>query len=375
MNTRVIGILLFVVAALVAVAYTQFHDRLFGSPVPQIQAMGFMGGEKRNFLENPQVQEILQDRFGLTLDARRAGSIEMVNDAALIGQNPDFFWPASNVSLDLARGQGLVPLQTEIVFNSPIVLFSWSPVAEALEARGIARPLGSARAAFAVDAAALVGLVRDRTAWRDLGLGQLYGSMMIVSTDPARSNSGNQFAALVVAVLAQGETAGPAFDGAVAVFAEIYRRMGYTEGSSSVLFEQYLRQGLGAFPIVAGYENQLIEFAATDPEQWQALEGRAIRPVVLYPEPTVYSSHVFLAMTEPGRAVLAALLDPEIQDLAWRRHGFRSGFAAASDPAALPVGGIPETLGMIVPMPPFAAIESILAAIAGGPLPTVPAPR
>jgi len=379
MNPRLIGALLFVVAALIAVGYYLFQQggadpltsALVGERPDPVAAMGFVGGEKRRFLGNERTQEILTDRYGITLDARRAGSIEMVTDPALIGQDPDFYWPASQVSLELAHANGLREVQREIVFNSPIVLYSWSPVAEALEARGLARPLTDARAAFAVDTPALLDLVLAEESWSALGLGNLYGTVMLTSTDPTRSNSGNQFASLMTVVLADGATSGPAFDAAVEQVAGIYRRMGYTEGSSSTLFEQYLRQGMGAFPLIAGYENQLIEFAAADPELWRSLEERDIRPVVLYPEPTVFSSHIFLAMTEPGRSVLAALADPELQELAWSRHGFRSGFAPSNDPAILPVAGIPDTVTMVVPMPPFAAVERVLAAISGEP----PTPR
>lgn len=377
MNPRVIGIVVFAAAALLAVGYyllgggengesgDPIAGLLVGDRPDEVRAMGFIGGEKRHFLANPEVQEILADRYGVTLDARRAGSLDMVTDPALTGQNPDFYWPSSQVSLELARENGLVPAQTEIVFNSPIVLYSWAPVAEALEERGIARPLADARAAFAVEMPALLDLVLSEAGWASLGLDQLYGSVMVTSTDPTRSNSGNQFASLMTVVLADGETEGAAFDEAVAQVADIYRRMGYTEGSSSTLFEQYLRQGMGAFPLTAGYESQLIEFAAADPELWESLEGRDIRPVVLYPEPTVFSSHIFLAMTDGARTVIEALADQEVQDIAWSRHGFRSGFAPANDPSILPLAGIPDTVGMIVPMPPFAAIEQLLAAVGG----------
>jgi hypothetical protein len=379
-NPRIVGIVAFVAAALIAVAY-YLWDResggdgdgggdpiaglLVGERPEAVDAMGFIGGEKRLFLANPEVQEILADDYGVTLDARRAGSLDMVTDPALTGQDPDFYWPSSQVALELARDNGLVPAQTEIVFNSPIVLYSWAPVAEALEARGVARPLTEARVAFAVDMPELLELVLAEESWDSLGLDRLYGAVMVTSTDPTRSNSGNQFASLMAVVLADGETDGSAFDRAVEQVAEIYRRMGYTEGSSSTLFEQYLRQGMGAFPLTAGYESQLIEFAAADPELWAGLEDREIRPVVLYPEPTVFSSHIFLAMNDRARAVIAALSDRQLQDLAWARHGFRSGFAPANDPSILPLAGIPETVGMVVPMPPFAAIERILAAVGG----------
>ena len=369
MSSRISGVLVFVVAAAVAVGYTMLQSDDGGGlaglfrGAPDTQAMGYIGGEKRNFMGNPQVQEILQDRYDLTVDARRAGSLEMVTDAALISQDPDFYWPASQVSRELARSNGITPVQTEIIFNSPIVLYSWSPVAEALVDYGIARPLTDGQAAFAVDTEALLNLVLDEVPWSDVGVDQLHGSVIVFSTYPLRSNSGNQFASLITQVLADGDISGPGLVEAVRKVAGIYQRMGYLESSSSTLFEQYLRQGMGAYPLTAGYESQLIEFAAADVDQWASLEGRDIRPVVLYPEPTVYSSHILMATTEAGRALVDALQDPELQDIAWSRHGFRSGFSVTSDPSILPVSGIPDAIDKVEPMPPFGVVERLLNAI------------
>ena len=74
------------------------------------------------------------------LDARKAGSIEMVTDPAIIAQKPSFLWPSTQLALDLARDTGLQVAADSIVFNSPIVLFSWSSVAEALEAQASPDP-------------------------------------------------------------------------------------------------------------------------------------------------------------------------------------------------------------------------------------------
>ena len=110
--------------------------------------------------------------------------------------------------------------------------------------------------------------------------------------------------------------------------------------------------GVGAKPIIAGYESQLIEFAAAQPDAWRQLEGRKLRPVVLYPEPTVYSSHVLLALDATGRRLLEALRDPELQALAWQRHGFRSGTSMTNSVGGQAIAGLPEVVEKVVPLPP-----------------------
>ena len=69
------------------------------------------------------------------------------------------------------------------------------------------------------------------------------------------------------------------------------------EHSSGDLFEQYLKTGMGAKPMIAGYENQMIEFAIENPNDWNMVKEQV---AVLYPEPTVWSSHPLIALNEKG---------------------------------------------------------------------------
>ena len=45
---------------------------------------------------------------------------------------------------------------------------------------------------------------------------------------------------------------------------------------------------------------------------------------MLYPIPTIWSSHVLIALDENGQKMITGLMDEEIQKLAWKRHGFRT---------------------------------------------------
>src|SRR5215470_11514604 len=103
-----------------------------GGPADEATLWGFIGGEKVDLVRNRKISDLLRRRYGITLDARRAGSVEMVTDPALIAQHPQWLWPASSVLVQLARRNGLPVRRDDIVFNSPLVLYSWSPVVEAL---------------------------------------------------------------------------------------------------------------------------------------------------------------------------------------------------------------------------------------------------
>ena len=91
MKTKWIGLLLLLVVALGAVGYVWFSDAL---QVTEIK--GYVGGEKIGLLEDEAVQDILRDRYKLSLDYAREGSIEMVTmDSS--GQN--FLFPSNQTAL------------------------------------------------------------------------------------------------------------------------------------------------------------------------------------------------------------------------------------------------------------------------------------
>jgi len=140
-------------------------------------------------------------------------------------------------------------------------------------------------------------------------------------------------------------------------------RKGFMDQSSGDLFQQYLTTGMGAKPIVAGYESQLIEFKISRPDLRSQIDSQF---VTLYPVPTVWSSHPLIARTANGKKLLEALKDEDLQRIAWTKHGFRSGLVgAANDPRQLSMGDVPADITAVVDMPSPAVMELILQALAG----------
>ena len=118
---------------------------------------------------------------------------------------------------------------------------------------------------------------------------------------------------------------------------------------------------MGAKPIIAAYENQLLEFAVENPEDWEQLKDDI---VMIYPAPTVWSSHIYIAIDEAGEAGIDALLDPEIQRLAWEKHGFCTDVSGTdSGEEQFGVGHIAASITQVAAMPSYAAMEKIIAAL------------
>ncbi|MEZ5337105.1 MAG: hypothetical protein R3F46_02480 [bacterium] len=326
---------------------------------PAVTVSGFVGGEKTGFLANGKVQRILSQKYGIELDYRKAGSIDMVQ-GSVDGQ--DFVWPSNQVAEEIFRERHGNPLSAENIFNSPIVIYSWAEVVDALQAQGIVQQAASGQ--YEADLDELVALVDSGTKWEEIGLPQLYGRILILSTDPTRSNSGNMFAGLLANVYNGGEVAG--MDSSASVVPQVreyFTRLGYLEGSSGDLFQHYIERGMGEKPLVVGYENQLIEFSIEHREHIARLREK-VR--IIYPRPTVWSGHPLIAITENGKRLSQALQDEELQRIAWEEHGFRSGIIGVSnDPKVLDVIGVPQDVSSVMQMPGPQLMQELIRTLGG----------
>lgn len=317
---------------------------------------GYIGSEKASFLANPQVQELLRSEYGLAVEFRRAGSFEMLE---LPRQDQDFLWPSSQVALEKFRQDSGAPLADALIFNSPIVLYSWAEVTEGLVGSGLIQFDGST---YQAQLAPLLQAVIDGRSWESVGVDALFGPVVVTSTDPLRSNSGNMYAGLAAGTLTGAVPDLSALGRIESDLLTVFRVQGQMEHSTGTLFERFLELGVGRFPMIVGYESQYIEFARENPDTWPQLRDRL---QLVYPVPTVWSSHPMIALTEAGRELTEALQDDRLQQIAWRQHGFRSGGVAAdNDPADLGLERVARNVTRIVQMPRPQVMFAIMDAIA-----------
>ena len=179
------------------------------------------------------------------------------------------------------------------------------------------------------------------------------------STDPAKSNSGNIWAALLATAFNGGEP--PTEADLASVLPKVDRyfaAMGFMEASSGDIFENFLKQGMGSRPMIVGYENQMVEFLTENAGYADTIRQK-IR--VIYPEPTIFASHPLIALTSACDRLTEALKDPELQAIAWAEHGFRTGLIGVeNDPAAIGNATLPETVSLVVPMPSAKVMSAIV---------------
>jgi hypothetical protein len=355
MTRRSFGIGLLLASAAATGGYLYLKDTKY---LREAQVLtGFVGGEKRGFLANPATLAALRDE-GLALNARQAGSVEMVREAQILQQDPDFLWPSSSVMLEIAKENPVAIRRAEVILNSPIVVYSWEPVADGLETAGYVKR--QADGTRTIDLAAFITAVLGTKSWADLGVTELSGPARIVSTDPNLSNSGFMFAGLLANLLAGQVPLQSQLPALAPDLGKIFQRMGFKSNSSGSLFEDYIAGGPGVYPMAVLYENQLIEWALADPARWQRVMAGSSKPVILYPAPTVYSAHPLISLKPAADALVDALLSPPLQDIAWRDHGFRGPLGAPGTSAGSGHPIIPEKLTAIVPMPEAKVMLDIL---------------
>lgn len=328
-----------------------------GMTVKQVSINGYVGGEKIGLLEDENVQKILKRKYGLSIDYSKAGSIEMMD---LSQDGMDYLFPSSQVALEIYKQKYGTPKKQETIFNTPIVLYTHKEVVDALDKKDMISDLGNG--AKGVDTKALAELVVNDTTWADLGLNDLYGSVTISTTDPVKSNSGNMFAGLMADVLSDSGVASASnVDAVIPDVQKIFTKNGMMTSSSADMFENFLKMGVGANPICAGYESQIIEFSVEHPSDWKALKDDI---VVLYPVPTVWSQHPYISLDSNGNIAIEALKDDEIQKIAWESHGFRTGVASASaDTKKLSVDGIVPVVKQVINMPDADTMEKLMEAL------------
>lgn len=348
MKQKLAGILLLVVVILAAGGYAFLSEK---SEVTVLN--GYLGGEKTGLFEDEEVQKILKKKYHLKLEYAKAGSLDMVTEEQT-GMN--YLFPSSQTALSFYEDEKGQPIKDEIIFNTPIVLYSHKIVVDALEKEGV---VSNQDGIYYADMKKLADMILSDTTWAEIGVSQLYGKVSVDTTNPAKSNSGNMFAALLANVINGGETVDEStIDEILPKLQRIFSKLGYMETSSSDLFNQFLKMGVGAKPLIAGYENQLLEFAAENPEDYEKMKEDV---VMIYPSPTVWSTHVYIALDEGGKAGAEALLDEEIQQIAWEKHGFRtSSYGGGIKGGDSKVEGVADTVTKVMVVPEYSIMKRLI---------------
>lgn len=337
-------------------------------PVQTVDVFCYIGSEKDGFLSNPIVKDILARDFGINIKFTKMGSIDQAFLTGTQLQDVDCLWPSNTTALEIFRekNQSLYDrgvAKHDVIFNTPIVLYSWTPVVDKLVAQNYITQ--DAAGNYVTDTITLLRLIVDPPAtWKDLGADFLNGSFRIVTTDPVRSNSGNMFYGLFLNMLNGGEVVtGTNVDTYLPILKTYYDQQGLLEESSGILFDRFITLGVGATPLMANYESLIIEYGLQNQGSLVTIQEQ-VR--IIYPQPTVWSAHPAIALSEEGRAFIEALKSESLQKLGWEQHGFRSAVPGIpNDPSIFDLAGIPSQVNSVVNLPNSAAMLKMIEGLEG----------
>ena len=226
-----------------------------------------------------------------------------------------------------------------LTLNTPIVIYSWQKVVDALMKEGIVTEKDGVY--YISDMNKLMQYILEGKSWSDIGLTELYGKINIASTDPVTSSPGATYYGLLLSTLSEGQVTNENIGNNLPKLKQFYVKSGYMNNTPADLFERYLKTGMGGQPMIVDYEKSIIDFANSNPDGFKQVKDE-VR--ILYPSPTIWNSHCYAYFTDNGKKLYEAFDDKDIQQIAWERYGFRTGITGGSyDVSSIGIG-VPQTI-------------------------------
>ncbi len=320
------------------------------------EVRGLVSSENLAFFEDARVAKRLEE-LGFVVHVEAAGSRQIATDFDV--SKFDFAFPAGAPAAEKIR-RSTKTRAPVTPFFTPMVVASFSPIADVLARNGIAT---KKEGHYALDLRRYVEAFRQGKRWSELAGNTAYPvdkRVLITSTDVRTSNSAAMYLSLL-SFLANGDGVVQNRAQARKVLPKVspfFLVQGFVETTSEGPFDDYLAIGAGKAPLVMVYESQFVGRAI-------AKDG-AIRPemVLLYPEPTILSKHTFVPVTGDAEKLGKALAtDAALQALAVT-FGFRTSRPGAFEASAKENGlGLAAQLVDVVDPPSYEALDGMIADI------------
>ncbi len=352
---QLIGIGIFILLVLVIICIKFYMDRQeenINTTTKEIKTITVAtGGGKEDFIADEDVINILRDRYGLNViyDSWSNGKLILNPLVRENGDRYDLMFCSDQRFYDYYKlapnkekneADRYTVLDGGLTLNTPIVIYSWGEVVDALIKDNIVTEREGIY--YITDMNKLLNYILEGKKWSELGLDMLYGSINISSTDPVTSSPGATYYGLLLSIMCGGNVTDTTMQENLPKLKQFYEKSGYMNNTPADLFERYLKTGLGGEPMIVDYEKSIVEFANENPDGFNQVKDD-IR--ILYPEPTIWNSHCIATFTENGNLYYKALEDKDISQIAWERYGFRTGVTGGNyNVEALGINGIPTTI-------------------------------
>lgn len=373
MNKKVIGIIIFILLIFAIVGIKLFNTQTSDEALSEqekedlTQVFVAVGGGKEDFIADKRVNEIMNTKYGINVvyDTWSNGKIvknQLVREDGskydLMFCSDQRFYDYYKLAPDASKQEAerYTVLNGGLTLNTPIVIYSWDKVVDALILEGIVTLEDGTY--YIDDMNKLLTYILEGKKWSDIGLNMLYGSINIASTDPVTSSPGATYYGLLLSVMCEGNVTDSKMLENLPKLKEFYEKSGYMNNTPADLFDRYLKTGMGGEPMIVDYEKSIVEFANSNPDGFEQVKD-SIR--ILYPRPTIWNSHCIATFTENGNIYNNAFEDSEIQQIAWEKYGFRTGVTGGNyNVDVLGITGIPQTITQTVSSLKMSMYETLI---------------
>ena len=346
-----LGLAILVVLIIIIIVVSNFTKNGTTTHKNLTQVYVATGGGKENFLADEDVNNIMKERYGLKVTYDSWSNGKIVKDPLLRKDGSKYdamfcsdqrFYDYFKVAADTSKGEAQRDrvLEGGLTLNTPIVIYSWDTVVDALIKENIVTQKDNVY--YITDMSKLISYILEGKKWSDIGVDMLYGSINIDSTDPVTSSPGATYYGLLLSIMCGGTVTEENLQANLQNLKEFYIKSGYMNNTPADLFELYLKTGVGGKPMIVDYEKSVIDFANSNPDGWEQVKDK-IR--ILYPTPTIWNSHCIATFDEKGNEFFKAFEDKDIGQIAWSKYGFRTGITGGNyDVSKVNVNGIPQSI-------------------------------
>lgn len=313
------------------------------------------GGGKENFLADEDVTKIMRNKYGLNVVYDSWSNGKLIKNPLVREDGAGYdvmfasdqrFYDYYKLTPDTSKGEAKrnTVLKGGLTLNTPIVIYSWDTVVDALIKENIVTEKEGVY--YITDMNKLISYILEGKKWSDIGVDMLYGSINIDSTDPVTSSPGATYYGLLLSIMCEGNVTEESMEANLPKLKEFYIKSGYMNNTPADLFELYLKTGVGGKPMIVDYEKSVIDFANSNPDGWAQVKDKMR---ILYPTPTIWNSHCIATFTENGNKYYEVYNDKEISQIAWSKYGFRTGVTGGNyDVSQVNVSGIPQSIDSTV---------------------------
>jgi hypothetical protein len=302
------------------------------APAPDVVELTCaIGSEKKGYLDNPKVIQILEREARVRVDFVKKGTIEQVVFPDEELYQFDCLWPSNDLAMSLLEvlhdqglpGYGPINFKAERIFQTALVPYTRNDIADSLVEAGEAYEKD--RWLYFTDSAQIIQYMLDGKSFGEVGYPPADKYTFYIDTsDPRESNSGNMAWTMWYPSILTGQY--PLSDEKTLAevapdLVDTFRRLPAMEHSTGTMFETYTSNPLKKGIFIA-YEFQWVERS-------DAANADLIR---IYMDPTVMSVHPLIILendqdTPEIEAAKERLLEvmytnPDLHRIALEEHGY-----------------------------------------------------